>query len=206
MTSPESERLRGWDQLGRFLRGTSDVHLALQRVGAKLAELGVPYAICGGMAVNAHGHQRATNDIDLLLTADGLARFKAGALGLGWLEKFAGSRGVKDVQAKVPIDVLLTGGLPGDGTPHGVVFPDPAAPGVAIERDGLRFLSLAKLVELKLASGLSAPDRPRDFDDVIQLVRKNGVAVGLAGALHPYVQPKFRELWDLAQRPNSLPE
>ena len=184
--------------------GTSDVHQALARVTKKLAELAIPYAVCGGLAVNAHGIQRATTDVDLLLTPEGLVQFKAAALGLGWLEKFPGSRGVRDVATKVPIDFLLSGGIPGDGTPRGVVFPDPAA--VAIEIAGCRYVSLAKLIELKLASGMSAPDRLRDLDDVIRLIRKNALGEHFGDALHAYVQPKYRELWGYAQKPSDLPE
>lgn len=184
--------------------GTSDVHVALARVTQKLEELGIPYAVCGGMAVNAHGLQRATTDVDLLLTPEGLARFKAGALGLGWLEKFPGSRGVKDTDNKVPIDCLLTGGVPGDGTPHGVVFPDPAA--VAVVIAGKKYVSLTALIEMKLASGLSARDRLRDLDDVIRLIRANRLGEHFADSMHAYVQPKYRELWGYAQKPNDLPE
>ncbi len=184
--------------------GTSDVHLAADRLCQKLDELAIPYAICGGLAVNAHGHKRATNDVDVLLTAEGLARFKQNALGLGWLEKFAGSRGVKDTDRNVPIDFLITGGIPGDGTPRGVTFPDPAF--VAIEMEGKRYLSLAKLIEMKLASGLSAPDRLQDFADTIQVIRANRLGEHFADQLHPYVQPKYRELWGYAQRPTMLPE
>lgn len=36
--------------------GASDVHAALARLAQKFEELAIPYAICGGMAVNAHGH------------------------------------------------------------------------------------------------------------------------------------------------------
>lgn len=184
--------------------GTSDVHRAADRLCQKLDELAIPYAICGGLAVNAHGHQRATTDVDVLLTPAGHAKFKANALGRGWLEKFQGSRGVKDTERNVPIDFLLTGGIPGDGTPRGVTFPDPAL--VAIDREGKRYLDLARLVELKIASALSAPDRPRDFDDTIQLIRSNQLGEHFADQLHPYVQPKYRELWGYAQRPNVLPE
>ena len=183
--------------------GTSDVHLATTRLCEKLVELGIPYAICGGMAVNAHGHRRETIDIDVLLTADGIRRFKDGALGRGWLEKFAGSRGVKDTDRGVPIDMLIAGGIPGDGTPRGVVFPDPAD--AAVELAGKRYLTLSKLIELKLASGLSAPDRPLDFADVISLIRVNSLGEHFGDALHPYVQPKYRELWGYAQRPTLLP-
>ncbi|MBL8753047.1 MAG: hypothetical protein JNK15_07060 [Planctomycetes bacterium] len=204
MSTSDPEFAARLEQMGRFFMGTSNVHQALVRVAQKLEELAIPYAICGGMAVNAHGHQRTTEDIDVLVTPEGLARFKAAAIGLGWLEKFPGSRGVRDTANRVPIDFLLSGGIPGDGKPRGVVFPDPVD--VAMEVAGVKFLKLAKLVELKLASGMSAPDRPRDFDDVIRLVRQNRLGEHFADQLHPYVQAKFRELWGYAQRPSDLPE
>ena len=53
---------------------------------------------------------------------------------------------------------------------------------------------------------MSAPDRPRDLDDVIQLIRKNRLGEHFADALHPYVQDKYREMWRYAQRPSDLPE
>jgi hypothetical protein len=108
------------------------------------------------------------------------------------------------MSTRVPIDFLLTGGIPGDGTPRGVSFPDPVD--VAVEIAGCRYLALGRLVELKLASGLSAPDRLQDFADVIQLIRKNTLGEHFADQLHPYVQPKYRELWGYAQRPSDLPE
>jgi hypothetical protein len=77
---------------------------------------------------------------------------------------------------------------------------------VAVEIAGRKYVSLARLIELKLASGLTAPDRPRDFDDVIQLIRKNTLGAHFADQLHPYVQPKYHELWGYAQRPSDLPE
>lgn len=47
--------------------GTSDVHVALRRVTTQLDDLGIPYAICGGLAVNAHGYERTTIDVELRL-------------------------------------------------------------------------------------------------------------------------------------------
>lgn len=196
--------LARWEQVGRFFMGTSDVHLALQRVTQRLEEIGVPYAICGGLAVNAHGYQRTTTDVDLLVTTEGLARFKATSLGLGWLEKFAGSRGVKDADNKVPIDFLVTGGIPGDGTPRGVSFPDPSE--VAIEKEGKRYLTLAKLIELKIASALSAPHRFIDLADVTTLIRINKLGEHFGDQLHPYVRARYAELWRLAQIPDPLAE
>lgn len=181
-----------------FFEGRSQVHLALRRVTRALDEVGVPYAIAGGMAANAHGYRRTTEDVGLLLTPEGLAAFKARWLGRGWVERFAGSKGLKDAETGVKIDVLLAGDFPGDGKPKPVAFPEP---GAVVERaaDGTPYLRLATLVELELASGMTAPHRPQDLADVIQLVRANRLPRAWGERLHPYVQAKWDELWALAQ-------
>ena len=56
-----------------------------------------------------------TVDVDVIMTAEGLTRFKDAWLGRGYVEKFAGSRGIRDTQTGVVIDVLFAGDYPGDG-------------------------------------------------------------------------------------------
>jgi hypothetical protein len=85
------------------------------------------------------------------------------------------------------------------GKPKPVCFPDPAA--VAIDLGGAATITLPKLIELKLASGMTAPDRPRDLDDVIQLVRANALPRDFGASLDPWVCGKFDELWGYAQIP-----
>ena len=46
-------------ELERFFMGEDKVHQALHRISEKLRELGIPYAVAGGMALNAHGFRRA---------------------------------------------------------------------------------------------------------------------------------------------------
>jgi hypothetical protein len=204
VTTSDPDFLARWEQVGRFFMGTSDVHVALARVTHRLEELQIPYVVCGGLAVNAHGYARTTTDVDLLVTAEGLRLFKERSLGRGWLEKFAGSRGVRDMDRRVPIDFLVAGGIPGDGTPHGIVFPDPAS--AFVEKEGQRYLTLVKLVELKLASGVSLPHRLQDLADVSALIRVNRLGEHFGEQLHPYVQAKYRELWQLAQQHDPLQE
>jgi hypothetical protein len=204
VTTSDAEILARIEQLGRFFMGTSDVQLAMARVVKTLEELDIPYAICGAMAVNAHGLRRATEDVDLLVTAAGLAAFKQAALGRGFVEKFPGSRGVRDAETQVKIDFLLAGGIPGDGVARGFEFPDPAA--VAVEIAGLKYVRLSTLIEMKLASAMSAPDRPRDYDDVIRLIRENELGEHFATGLAAYVQSKYTEMWRIAQVPPAMPE
>ena len=183
---------------GSFFRRQSPIHSAARRIAETLAEMKIPFAIAGALAANAHGHVRTTEDVAILLQPQGLHEFKNEWLGRGWIEKFAGSKGFRDTTDNVNIDVLLTGDYPGDGRPKPVVFPDPAAVAEP-DQDGIPILSLPTLVELKLASGMTAPDRTRDLDDVIQLIRANELPRDYGECLNPYVQPKFDELWVAAQ-------
>jgi hypothetical protein len=143
-----------------------------------------------------------TEDVDLLLTREGLAELKRRCLGLGYVEQFAGSKGLRDTQYGVKIDVLLAGDFPGDGKPKPVVFPDPASE--PLHRGGrYAVLSLERLIELKLASGMTAPHRLKDLADVLELVRVRRLPRELAQRLDPYVRAKFEELWVAAQAPDD---
>ena len=97
----------------------------------------------------------------------------------------------------VVIHVLLAGDYPGDRKPKPVRFPDPAT--VAIRGEHGAFLPLETLIELKLASGLSAPHRLKDLADVLELIRAAGLPATLAERLDPSVQAKYTELWIAAQ-------
>ena len=176
--------------------GLDEVHAALRRLTSALEEDGIPYAIVGAMAMNAHGYRRVTTDVDVLLTAEGLALFKERRLGRGWVERFPGSRGMRD-SAGVKIDVLLTGDYPGDGKPKSVRFPDPS---VAVVGGGVRVLPIRDLVELKLASGMTNPDRLKDLADVQELIRHARLERELAAELDPMVRDKYLEIWSATRR------
>jgi hypothetical protein len=88
------------------------------------------------MALNEYGYRRVTVGVDVLLTRDGLQRFKDSWLGRGYVEKVPGGRRLCDTALNVAIDVLLTGSYPGDGLPKPISFPDPAE--VAIRTGGSR--------------------------------------------------------------------
>jgi hypothetical protein len=191
----------GLELARKYFMGDADIQRAARRIAGALGEMGIPYVICGALAVTAHGHVRLTQDVDILLTPEGLRRFKERWLGKGWVERFPGSKGLRDTEHNVKIDVLLTGEYPGDGKPKPVQFPDPS--NVALDLGGTSTLALASLIELKLASGMTAPDRPRDLDDVIQLIRVNRLPREYTQTLDPWVRDKFDELWGYAQLPTD---
>jgi hypothetical protein len=181
-------------ELQRFFLGEDKVHQALHRIARRLDESAIPYAIAGGMALNAHGFRRATVDVDVLVTSDGLQSVHKALEGLGYVPPFTGSKNLRDVESSVRIEFLVSGQFPGDGKPKPVAFPDPAAVGTVI--DGIRYLNLPTLVELKLASGMTNAGRLKDLGDVQELIRNLKLTREFSGQLNPYVASKYTELWD----------
>jgi hypothetical protein len=201
----EAAEARFWDGLeatGRFFMGEADVQKALAKLVRTVDEYGIPYAVIGAMALNEFGYRRATVDVDVLLTAVGLAELKKHTLGRGYVEKYPGSRGLRDPEHGVDIDIVLAGDYPGDGKPKPVAFPDPAT----TARRGARvaLLPLPRLLELKLASGMTAPHRLRDLADVQEVIRILGLPRSFANELDAFVRDKYLELWQGVQ--NVPPE
>jgi hypothetical protein len=187
----------GVEAAERFFMGQAEVQKALQKLVTLLDEQGIPYAVIGAMALNEFGYTRTTVDVDVLLTAEGLAAFKAAHLGRGYLEKFPGSTNLRDAEHGVDIDVVIAGSYPGDGKPKPVSFPDP---GVSAERGArVALLPLPKLLELKLASGMTAADRLKDLADVQEVIRIKRLPRILANELDPFVRDKYLELWQAVE-------
>ena len=176
----------------RHFEGQSAVFVSLRKITRRLDELGIPHVVVGGMALFAHGVRRFTEDVDLLVTAEGLKRVHAALDGLGYVPPFAGSKQLRDGDTKERIEFLVTGQYPGDGKPKPVTFPDPAEVGV----DGIRYLQLPTLVDLKLASGMTGGlHRQKDITDVIAPITSLGLPESFADQLTPYTREKFLELW-----------
>jgi hypothetical protein len=182
-----------------FLEGSmhfekeSAVHTTLRRVAKKLDELGIPYALAGGMALFFHGFRRFTEDIDILVTREGLAAIHEHLEGSGYLPTFAGSKNLRDADSGVRIEFLVAGDYPGDGKPKPVAFPDPA--NVGVEIDGIKCLGLPTLIEMKLASGMTNPRRGQDVVDVQRLIESLHLPAELADQLNAFVRDKYQELW-----------
>src|SRR5262245_9208348 len=63
-------------EIGVFFQKRSPQHQTMRRLARRLKQARIPYAIAGAMAVNAHGAERTTRDVDVLLTPEGLERFR----------------------------------------------------------------------------------------------------------------------------------
>jgi len=70
----------------------------------------------------------------------------------------------------------------------------------------VRFVTLEKLVELKLASGMTAPHRLRDLADVQDLIRALRLPADFAARLDASVRATYAQLWSQVQAPDRLQE
>jgi hypothetical protein len=185
------------EETERFFMKEDAVHQALRAIVPKLDELGIPYAVVGGMALTVYGYKRATVDVDILVTRESNRLIHEKLDGLGYVPPFTGSRNLRDTANGVRIEFLITGEFPGDGKPKPIAFPDPAGPAVVV--DGIRYLKLSRFIELKLASGMTNPGRLKDLADIQELIKLIKLPRSLAGELDGYVRSKYTELWDAAQ-------
>src|SRR5436190_23239522 len=91
----------------------SAVHRTLTRIARRLDELGIPYAVAGGMALFFHGVRRFTEDVDIIVTREGLQEIHHRLEGLGYVAPFTASKNLRDADSGVRIEFLLTAAYPG---------------------------------------------------------------------------------------------
>jgi hypothetical protein len=179
---------------GLHFQEKNEVHQTLRRITRRLAELGIPYAVVGGMAMFAHGFRRFTEHVDILVSRESINEILSRLEGLGCVQPPGTTTKLRDTANGVRIEFLITGGFPGDGKPKAVSFPDPV--GVSVELEGVKYVGLPTHLELKLASGMSAPHRMKDLADVQELIKTLSLPRATAEKLNPEVSPKYLELWD----------
>ncbi len=176
-----------------FFQKNDPVHKTMRRIVKRLDRAGIAYAVVGGMAVNAHGYQRTTADLDLLLTAEGLEEFRRRFVSRNYEGVPGRPRRFTDRTSGVNIDFLVTGLFPGSGLPGPIAYPDPSAVSEVIEN--ARVVNLATLVQLKLAAR-----RYRDFGDVVELIRFNNLDEAFADRLHATVRGDYIECLEERRR------
>ncbi len=176
-----------------FFMGEGIINETLRRVTKDLENHGIDYDVIGAIALNQHGYRRFTEDIDLLMTPAGLEKFQNELVGLGYRPAFNGAtKKFRTTQENVTVEIIVSGEFPGDGKPKPVVFPHPSESQTEI--DGIKTLTLEKLIELKLASGMTAPHRLKDLADVQEVIKIKNLTADFAEKLNPFVREKFLEL------------
>jgi hypothetical protein len=183
----------------RYFMGEGNLQGALAQLSSDLKQQGIDYMVIGAVALMAYGYPRFTEDIDLVMTPEGLEAFHRELIGLGYVPAFSGAKKrLRSTREGVSIEVIMTGEYPGDGKPKPVSFPVPAD--ASIDIDGVRIVTLEKLIELKLASGMTAPDRLKDLADVQELIKVRGLTSEFATSLNPYVREQYLQLCSAVEK------
>jgi hypothetical protein len=194
--APTREPFDFWHRLKEidmFFEGRGREHTTLRRLVKRLEKANIPYALMGGMAVNAHRHERTTKDVDVLLTPEGVAEFCLRFVPKNYERVPKRARRFVDRLNRVSIDVLVTGHFPGSGKRGPIAFPDPAAVSQLIK--DVRVVDLRTLIELKLAAR-----RHQDFADVVNLIRVHDLDESFADRLHPTLRRDYIECLEEKRR------
>jgi hypothetical protein len=186
-------------EIDLFFEGRDAVHRTLRRLVKRLQKARIPYAIMGGMAVNAHRYSRTTGDVDVLLTPAGLDEFRRLFVPNAYETRPKSLRRFVDRRDKTGVDVLVTGLFPGSGKPGPIPFPDPAQVGEMI--DTYQVVDLVNLVQLKLAAR-----RHQDFADVVHLIDVHNLDESFADRLHPSVRHDYIECLEEKRREDEYLE
>jgi hypothetical protein len=180
-------------EIDMFFQGTDPVHQTMNRVAGELEKANIPYAVVGGMAVNAHRHRRTTDDLDILLTPEGFTEFRQRFIGRTFDTIPGRPRRFIDRDNAVTLDILVTGRFPGSGKPGPIAYPDPTAVRERIEN--IDVVNLPTLIELKLAAR-----RYQDFADVVSLIRVHQLDETFTDRLHASVRGDYIECLEEKRR------
>ena len=179
-------------EAGALYGGGGRLAQTMDRLASRVESLRLDYNLVGGYALILHGVRRFTENIDLLVTEQAVAEIRESKIGHGYTTMPGNSRNIRDAETGVRTEFVCTGQYPGDGAEKPIAFPDPAE--VTEELDGVRVVSLKTLIELKLASGMTAKDRLQDLADVQRLITIHKLTHGYADELHLYVREAFLDL------------
>ena len=179
------------------LLGNQSLWDTAQQCHRALKDADVPHAIVGGVAVCLYGYQRNTADVDILVHLTDAALIPNVMAEIeytwSWREREFHS------PAGVPVRFVSCGerhSYEGDVVPclH-TAWPK------VVEREGLPVLSLAALIESKLASRQNDLRRiHKDHADVVELIAIQGLDRSFARRLHKSVRETFRQLLKNARR------
>lgn len=172
-----------------FFRHEGPVPETLERLRRHLEAAGIPHIFIGATAVYAHGYERTTRDVDVCMTAADLERFRAQLVGTVYQNVAGRSRRFFDPDTGIMFDVLISGAIAGDARrQQSVRFPDPNE-ATLVRNTPLP--TLARLIELKLVTW-----RPKDWADVIELIRANSLNESFGDQLQPTVRSAYLQCYD----------
>lgn len=158
--------------------------IQVKHLARDLDENEIHYCVIGGLALGIHNYSRSTEDIDILIAKEDLLKIKEKLIGRGYTLRPGSKKNMymHSGVGKIPIDILVEGDREGS-----ITLPNPVK--VRTKIGGIWYLELPRLIEFKLRA-----NRPRDIQDVLQLIKGNELTEDYVEKLNNDVQDKFKEL------------
>jgi hypothetical protein len=177
------------EEVRMFFDDQGPVPETFRQLKQRLRDARIPHIFLGAIAVNAHGLRRSTEDVDVCIRAVDLERFKNEFVGSVYQTVQGRPRKFFDPDTQVSFDVLLAGEIAGNTRKQREVrFPDPDE---AETIDGAPFVSLARLIELKLVTW-----RYKDWGDVVELIRERNLGESFGDQYNPLVRQAYIQCYD----------
>jgi hypothetical protein len=173
-----------------FFEKSGPVWETLRELEQRLAKAEIPYAVIGGLALNAYNYPRQTQDVDVVVTAQDFERFKQDFM-QDYQPRPGAPRRFADLRSEAWVDFLMAGEIAGNRRKNREVrFPHPNE---AEMHGDLLTVSLPRLIELKLVTW-----RYKDWGDVVELIRRNNLAESLAEQMHSSIKSAYLQCYDQA--------
>lgn len=166
-----------------------DLEKTLEKIKKLFDQYDIDFCFIGGIAVNYYGHQRTTDDVDLLV--DRHDKEKIQKIPIGFMRDITGNGKIFNFHnPSTRLEILYSGEHAGNK--DGPEYVDPAL----VKKDD-RFINLKFLVFYKVASGFYGK-RYQDWGDVQNLIKKNALQKDFLDKFdiqYPMVVKKYKEIW-----------
>lgn len=164
------------------VRGSGPVMEIAREISEILRETGIDGAVIGGVAVVLHGHTRTTVDVDVFAPEPQNLATVLEESGFVFDHKRR-----EFVKQRVAVHLI-----------------SPAKIGIIPKRrmniDGVRTVSLADLLNIKLHSGQETMLRAKDLSDVIDLIRLHQLGKDFTPRIDKSLRSEFRKFVDAIQK------
>lgn len=170
-----------------------ELHKAIKALSNILKIYNINFTIIGGAARNEYKYPKITEDIDILVSKEDKDKMKN--IPIGYMKDLSNGR-VKRFSLHEPktlIDVIYEGEISGDGV-NGLKFVNPKS--ISTHIHGFSYITLKNLIEYKLSSGIYGHQRYKDFDDVVELIKRNFLKKNFGNFFRQDLKEKYIQLWE----------
>lgn len=166
-----------------------DLKNTLLKIQKLFKQYDIDFCFIGGVAVNQYGHQRSTDDIDILV--DKSDKDKIQNIPIGYMRDVTGNGKVFNFHdPDIRIEILYSGENAGDD--RGPKYLNP----VSLSNQNNNLIELKYLIFYKVASGLYG-ERYQDWGDVQNLIKKHSLPLDYLNSFSVYddIVEQYRQIW-----------